>query len=189
MRKINMMLLVFLLLTLVVGCGSNQNVTDTEISQNSSQENESKEEHESSEAEGDHAHGAYEWIGEYELKAGSYTFNFDESPDATMAVGFVKIGDNITDLEHHASHLMSTEKEMIKQDSTFEAKPDYAYNFEMSDDHGHIHFTIAQEGTYAIVTEHMPSESNMKIVDADGKEISPVKEHEGEHGHGHSHDD
>ena len=54
----------------------------------------------------------------------------------------------------------------------------------MNPDHGHIHFIIEEDGTYAIVTEHMPHESNMQIFDADQVEILPVREHEGE---GHSH--
>lgn len=94
------------------------------------------------------------------------------------------MGANITDLDHHASHLMVTDKETIKQDSEFEAKPDYAYTFEMNEDHGHIYFTIAEDGTYAIVTEHFPSESNMQIFDENQVEILPVREHEGE---AHSH--
>ena len=136
------------------------------------------------EEEEGHAHGEYEWIGEFELKAGKYLFHFGASADETMDVGFVKMGDNITDLEHHAAHLMVTEKEVIAQDSEFVAKPDYAYTFEMNEDHGHIHFIIEEDGTYAIVTEHMPHESNMQIFDADQVEILPVREHEGE---GHSH--
>ncbi len=136
------------------------------------------------EEEEGHAHGEYEWIGEFELKAGKYLFHFDASEDETMDVGFVKMGANIIDLEHHAAHLMTTEKEVIKQDSEFVAKPDFAYTFEMNPDHGHIHFTIEEDGTYAIVTEHMPHESNMQIFDADQVEILPVREHEGE---GHSH--
>ncbi|MGI6679862.1 MAG: hypothetical protein ACOX2Q_12705 [Dehalobacterium sp.] len=130
--------------------------------------------------EAEHAHGAYEWIGEYELKAGTYLFHFGASADATMDVGFIKMGDNITDIEHHAAHLMETDKEEIKQDSEFEAKPDYAYTFEMNEDHGHINFTIKEDGTYAIVTEHMPHESNMQIFDKDEVEILPMREHEGE---------
>ena len=141
-------------------------------------------EEEHSHGEEGHAHGEYEWIGEFELKAGKYLFHFGASPDETMDVGFIKMGDNVTDLDHHASHLMVTEKETIKQESEFEAKPDYAYTFEMNEDHGHINFTIADDGTYAIVTEHFPGESNMQIFDENQVEILPIREHEGE---GHSH--
>lgn len=133
-----------------------------------------------------HAHGKYEWIGEYELKAGRYLFHFGASEDETMDVGFIKMGDNIKDLAHHAAHLMASEKEFIKQDSEFEAKPDYAYTLEMDKEHGHIYFTIKEAGVYAIVTEHLPSESNMQIFDENEVEILPIKEHEAEdHHHDH----
>lgn len=132
----------------------------------------------------DHDHGEFEWIGEFELEAGEYLFHFGESEDETMDVAFIKMGDNITDLEHHASHLMLSDKENIKQDSSFIAKPDYAYTFEMNEDHGHISFTIEEAGTYAIVTEHMPFESSMQIFDKDDIEILPIREHEaGDHEH------
>lgn len=131
-------------------------------------------------SEEEHAHGAYEWIGEYELQAGTYLFHFGASADETMDVGFVKMGDNITDLEHHAAHLMETEKEVIEQDSEFTAKPDYAYTLEMNSEQGHINFSIEEDGTYAIVTEHMPHESNMQIFDASEVEILPIREHEGQ---------
>ena len=52
------------------------------------------------------------------------------------------------------------------------------------DHHGHINFTIAEDGTYAIVTEHVPSESNMQIFDENQVELLPIIEHEVE---GHSH--
>ncbi|NMA67813.1 MAG: hypothetical protein GX958_00080 [Desulfitobacterium sp.] len=130
--------------------------------------------------EHEHAHGEFEWIGEFEFKAGKYLFHFGASEDETMDVGFIKMGANITDLDHHAAHLMETEKEFIKQESTFEAKPDYAYTLEMNEDHGHIYFEIKEDGTYAIVTEHMPHESNMQIFDENENEILPLREHEGE---------
>lgn len=130
--------------------------------------------------EEEHTHGVYEWMGEFELKAGTYLFHFGESLDETMEVGFIKMGDNIADLEHHAEHLMDIEdKEVIEQESEFIAKPDYAYNLKMAKDHGHVNFVIEEDGRYAIVTEHLPSESTMQIFNADQVEILPDVEHEG----------
>lgn len=132
----------------------------------------------------DHAHGDYEWIGEFELTAGEYLLHFGPSEDETMDIGFVKMGDNITDLEHHAAHLMVTEKDLIPQDGSFVAKPDYAFTLVMDPEHGHINFTIEEAGLYAIVTEHLPEESSMQIFDENDVELLPVKVHEIE---GHSH--
>lgn len=124
-----------------------------------------------------HAHGEYEWIGLFELKAGKYLLNFGASEDETMNVGFIKMGENIVDLVHHAAHLMATEKETIKQESEFVVKPDFAYTLEMDKKQGHIYFTIKEDGTYAIVTEHMPYESNMQILDENEVEILPIEEY------------
>lgn len=132
----------------------------------------------------DHAHGDFEWIGEFELTAGTYMFHFGASEDETMDVGFVKIGDNISDLEHHGSHLMATDKEVIEQDSIFTANPDYAYTFQMNPHNGNVSFTIEDEGKYAIITEHLPEESSMQIFNEDKEEMLPYKVHEIE-GHDH----
>lgn len=176
-NKALLILACFLVLTVaLVGCGGG------EANNGAGEENHGEEGYHH-EDEG-HAHGDFEWIGEFELKAGKYLFHFGASEDETMDVGFIKMGNNVVDLEHHAAHLMVTEKETIKQDSEFEAKPDYAYTFEMDPEHGHIHFTIKEDGIYAIVTEHMPHENNMQIFDENEVEILPIREHEGErHNH------
>ena len=172
-RLLIVMSLVLLLSMAVVGCGAEENEdADAKGSQGTEQT--------AAQDEEGHAHGVYEWMGEFEFEAGTYLFHFGESEDETMDVGFIKMGANITDLDHHAAHLMETEKEFIKQESTFEAKPDYAYTLEMNEDHGHIYFEIKEDGTYAIVTEHMPHESNMQIFDENENEILPLREHEGE---------
>ncbi|NLM51328.1 MAG: hypothetical protein GX197_00665 [Firmicutes bacterium] len=110
-----------------------------------------------------------------------------------MDVGFIKMGDNIGDLEHYAAHLMVTEKEFVKQGGEFVAKPDYAYTLEMDKEHGHIYFVIGEDSIYAVVTEHKPHENNMQIFTEDEKRILPLREHEGSmnvtiHDHNHDHD-
>lgn len=145
---------------------------------------EAHEHHEEHDHDHEHSHGEFEWIGEFDLKAGDYILHFGASPDETMKVAFVKLGTNIEDLEHHAAHVMDTEAEEIKEGSSFEAKPDYAYTLLMDPEHGHFGFTIAEDGTYAIVTEHMPSENNLQVFDSNKVEILPSAEHEG-HGHHH----
>lgn len=140
---------------------------------------------EKKEEEPDHAHGDYEWLAEFELVAGEYLFHFGESEDETMDVAFIKLGDNITDLDHHAAHIMTSDKERLEEDSSFVAKPDYAYTFVMGADHGHFTFTIEEDGTYAIATEHQPWENDMQIFNAAGEELEPTKVHEVDHDHEH----
>ncbi|MDO5713365.1 MAG: hypothetical protein Q4Q07_02925, partial [Tissierellia bacterium] len=110
---------------------------------------------------------------------------FGPCEDETMDLGVVKLGENIKDLEHHASHLMVIEdKEEVKQEGTFTAQPDYLYTLEMNPEHGHINFVIEEDGEYALVLEHDPSESNMQVFDKDEVEVLPKQEIKG-HGHDH----
>lgn len=177
MKKKSLMVLLALILSLaLVACGSSTD-TGTDVDTDAGSE--------VAEGEADHEHGEYEWIGEFDFVAGEYMFHFGESEDATMDVGFIKMGENVTDLDDYAAHLMLSDKETIKQDSDFVAKSDYAYTFEMNEDHGHIHFTIEEDGRYAIVTEHMPFESSMQIFDEDDVELLPVVEHEVDPDHEH----
>lgn len=180
-KKLLVILLAFALIANITACQQKPAEESTEVAKEEVKEEETKKEEDH---DHDHEHGAYEWIGEFELKKGKYLFHFGASPDETMKVAFVKLGANVTDLEHHASHVMVTDAEKIENDSEFDAKPDFAYEFQMNPDHGHFHFNIAEDGTYAIVTEHMPSENNMQIFDENKVEILPSAEHEGE-GHNH----
>ena len=176
-------LLILVLLVVMTACGKPAETKEEEkpeqtMTQETQSETKEEEHH-------DHEHGDFEWIGEYGLKAGTYLLHFGPCADKTMDVGFVKMGENIKDLEHHASHVMAAkDKEVIKQEETFEAKSDFAYTLEMDPEHGHIHFTIKEDGKYALITEHLPKESTMQIFDAEKKEILPVEEKEIE---GHKH--
>ena len=123
-------------------------------------------------------HGDLEWIGEYELKAGEYLFHFGEAPEATLDIGILNM-EGITDLEHEMEHLMGEEKETMAQDAKFDLEPHHAYTLEMNteEDHGHVYFTITEDGVYAIGTEHAPAEFTMQIFHVDGDEFFPTKEH------------
>lgn len=133
----------------------------------------------------DHEHGDFEWLAEFELEEGSYLFHFGETEDETMDVAFVLMGDNISDLDHHVAHVITSDKEILEEASSFVAKPDHAYTFKMEPDHGHFEFTIEEAGVYAIATEHEPWESEQQILDAEGSELIPIKEHEIDHDHDH----
>lgn len=123
-------------------------------------------------------HGDLEWIGEYELKAGEYLFHFGESPEATLDIGVLSM-DGITDLEHEMEHLMGEEKETMAQDAKFGLEPHKAYTLEMNteEDHGHVYFTVAEDGVYAIGVQHNPTEFTMQVFSAEGDEFLPTKEH------------
>lgn len=160
----------------------NHNHNHNEENHNHNHENN---DHDHDHGDGEHAHGEFEWIGVYDLEADTeYMLHFGASEDETLNVGFVKLGDNIEDLEHHAAHLMVTEMETVDLDGSFVAQPDYAYTLMMDPEHGHFNFTVGEAGQYALVFEHHPSENNFELFDADGNEVAIVEEHEG-HGHDH----
>ncbi len=184
-KKFLTIILALVLMTSLVACGNEEEpeeIKETEeiVEETENKKEELEEEEKEEEAANDHEHGEYEWIGEFELEAGEYMLHFGESPDKTLDIAFVKLGDNIADLEHHAEHLMVIEdKEIIKQDDKFEAMPDYVYTIEMDPEHGHVYFEIKEAGNYALVTEHEPSENSMQLFGSDDIEIMPVKEYEG----------
>lgn len=192
--KKNLLKLLALLLTLVltlslVACHKeDKHDHDHEHEEEHDHDHEHEDEEHDHDHAHDHVHGEFEWIGEFEFTKGEYLLHFGASPDETMRVGFVKLGDNITDLEHHASHLMAVEGEKVENDSSFEAKPDYTYELQMDPEHGHFHFNIGEDGRYAIITEHLPSENNLQVFDKDKNELVPEKEHEFDHHHDHDHD-
>lgn len=173
-KKLLMVVLALSLALTMVACSSEEDEkAETETDVEGTEKNLEEDDH-------DHEHGAYEWMGEFELEKGQYLLHFGPSPDETLDIGFVKLGDNISDLEHHASHLMLAEdKELVKEGGKFQAKPDYVYTLEMDPEHGHIDFEITEDGRYALVTEHYPSESQMQVLDSEGIEIMPDKEYEG----------
>lgn len=184
-KKILLILLGLSLMMTMAACGDEENETveaepveevEKEVEEVVVEEVEEKE---VKEEEDDHEHGAYEWIGEFQLEKGDYLLHFGPSSDETLDIGFVKLGDNISDLEHHASHLMIAEgKELVKEGGKFQAKADYVYTLEMDPEHGHIDFEITEDGVYALVTEHLPAESQMQVLDSEGIEIMPDKEYQ-----------
>lgn len=190
-KKLLMVVLALSLALTMVACSSEEDEKavegteknleeDVEETEEAEEVAEAEETEEGEEDDHDHEHGAYEWMGEFELEKGQYLLHFGPSPDETLDIGFVKLGDNISDLEHHASHLMLAEdKELVKEGGKFQAKPDYVYTLEMDPEHGHIDFEITEDGRYALVTEHYPSESQMQVLDSEGIEIMADKEYEG----------
>ena len=132
------------------------------------------------EAPADHEHGDVEWIGEYELEAGEYLFHFGKAGEETLDVAFLKLTDDVKELDHYISHIITEEKETIEQETSFDAESEKAYTLvmNMDEDHGHIDFVIKDAGKYAIGAQHHPSEFTLQIFNEEGDEILPVAEHE-----------
>lgn len=130
----------------------------------------------------------YEWSASYPLEQGTYSlvFNQNEFGDESMRIAYILENHNITDLEHHAAHLIESNAEEVKENTEFQAKHEYVYNLLLNEDQTQFTFTIEKAGTYAIFTEHHPHEFAMTITGESGDEILPQNPTEYV-GHGHSH--
>ncbi|WP_152414317.1 hypothetical protein [Halalkalibacterium ligniniphilum] len=134
----------------------------------------------------------YEWAGSYELNEGEYTLLLpqNEFGDESMLISFILENSNITDVEHHAAHVMESEAAEVAGGSTFEAKSEYVYNLFLNTE-GSTSFilTVSESGSYRIFTEHHAEEFDMQIINEAGDEVEAanVSEYEG-HAHDHGHD-
>ncbi|WP_026674104.1 hypothetical protein [Alkalihalobacterium bogoriense] len=175
-------------------------VTNDEVDEEPEQEEneqpleEVKEEDEKKEEEGiGHHHDLpYEWSGSFELKEGTYTLELPENEfgDESMLIAFILENSNITDLDHHAAHILEADVEDVTQGSSFEAMSEYGYNLILnSNGSSSFTFTITTSGSYKIYTEHVADEFDLSIVNEAGEtiQVENSKEFEG-HGHSHDHD-
>ncbi|MBM4765265.1 hypothetical protein [Bacillus sp. B15-48] len=149
---------------------------------------------EDAEGIGHHDELPYEWAGSYELAGGIYTlkFNQNELGDESMLIAFILENSNITDLEHHAAHMMEEDAPNLNSilvGEEFEAHHEYTYLLALNTEgESTFTFTISQAGRYRIFTEHHPDEFGMQILTEEDSEIAvnDSVEYEG-HDHDHSH--
>lgn len=132
----------------------------------------------------DHGDLPYEWSGELELAPGTYTMEFQESGDPSVAIAFVLLDSAIEDLEHHAHHILEAELEEVNPGDTFTALPDYGYHLILNPDQTSFTFEIEEGGRYVLFTEHMPEEFDLVFRNAAGEELVPENQQEYE-GHDH----
>lgn len=131
----------------------------------------------------DHDHDeTFEWMGEYEFKAGEYTLVFDIEEDHDhVSVGMIEITDVVKDVTHDMIHLMEVDPEIKAADGdTVKADSHYVIDFHLEKGVNEIKFEIEADSKWALGFEHAPEEFNFKML-LDGEEIAPVLEHEGAH--------
>ncbi len=135
-----------------------------------------------------HEHGddLIEWSAAYDLPAGEYILEFQESEkDPSILIAFLlEIADE-HELEHMAYHVMEFGGEEVKPGGKFTAKNQFAYNLILDPQGTTFTFDIQESGRYVIFTEHFAWEFDMKIFDGNGNEI--VGENEKEYAEPHEH--
>lgn len=194
MRKIFIGTMICLLSIGLVACNSagEENAKNNEQETDVIEQVNNAEGQEDAEGIGHHDELPYEWAGNYDLEAGTYTlkFNQNEHGDESILLAFILENSNITDLEHHAAHMMEIDTpnlDMINEGEEFEALHEYTYLLELNTEgESTFTFTISQSGSYRIFTEHNADEFGLQILTEEGNEMA-VKDTVEYEGHHHDH--
>ncbi|MFB6344267.1 MAG: hypothetical protein ABEK50_00635 [bacterium] len=165
------------------GHGSKENAhgshDDHDHDKESDQENEEHgHEKAAGEETGGHAHGhgpsrPWEWQGQLDLPAGSYTIKFGESGDPAMR--WLLLPRSTEHLEEHAVRAMENTCRSVSPGTSI--SPDEAcYNLTLNDDGTTHKLTVKNGGTFRLFTQHLPAEFNMRIKNANGKTVTVDRE-------------
>ena len=145
-----------------------------------------------------HGEGAFEWVGLFELKAGTYNWSFSKVDggyaDPAMKMVIIETKD-IHDSEELAEKLLEAKTSDNKSNGSVLTAKDISYtlNFDESKNVTSFKVEIKKDGKYAFFTEHMPFEFEANehfFKDKSGNDIEPVAQEPSEgggHHHGHAH--
>ena len=137
----------------------------------------------------DHHHDLnYEWSGIFELGEGTHTIKFNKNEgDESILVAFISSEGSITDIEHHAAHVMEAEAIDVAKETSFTAENEYTYDLELNSETAEFEFEMEAPGKYYVFTQHLPEEFDMEILNSDGEVLTADEptEYEGDHDHDH----
>jgi len=153
----------------------------------------------------DHGHGehAFEWAGLFDLEPGTYSWSFaqvdGDYADPAMRM-VILAADDIEAVEEAAEGLLQAEaaEERTGGDVLVAAEMAYSLVFDAESEVTVFEIAIAEAGTYAFFTEHMPFEFEADehfFKDASGADVEPVAQEpdmdhdHGDHDHDHAHGD
>lgn len=121
---------------------------------------------------------SFEWIGEYELDANTYTLEFGPKISDDMTVAIYKLEDNVDDVEVFTNEMIeNTTPEVLELENEVVINENKLLNLKMADMYSTFGLIINEPGRYIIGTEYVPEELDMVLVSIDGEEISPVNEY------------
>ena len=107
----------------------------------------------------------FEWAGIYPLKAGEYELNFEPGPDPSIDLVIGKIGDsmNFEKWKKAGILLFSSQPELSWQQGL--TPGDHLYRVPIDESNGDSYsIHIPQDGEYVFMTQHLPEEFMMKLV-------------------------
>lgn len=192
-RNLMMLLTVLVIgLLVVTGCAGGvaeqaQELDEEQVATNNEEEEIEAEEESADEHDCDleHEQLPFEWNGQFSFVDDTYTLEFKESDDPSMCVVFMLEEGDLQRSEIYAHHIWEAEMEPVEAGEHFKALIDYGYDLQLNAGETTFTFEIAEAGEYLVFTEHMPEEFDLKIYDAEGKEVLPKHEKAYE---GHDHD-
>lgn len=172
----------FLGLSLVACTTGNNAVENTENTMENQVENnnfmENNHNHNEMVENAEHSHeNHHHHIGQlyaYQLSAGEYTLKTTSSKSGSIDLAFLDLGNGIEDIEHHASHVLESEREMISIGSPFLPKADYAYEFPQENLEESIFFSIEKDGKYAFASSLEEEDLQWQILDKEGTVFTPI---------------
>ncbi len=145
----------------------------------------------------DHAEGAFEWAGKFQLSKGSYKWSFEkvdgEYADPAMKMVILKSND-IEGSEGLAKDLLGSKYSISKKnnDILIASNKAFSLNFDQSKESTIFNVEIKDDGEYIFFTEHMPFEFEATqhffkdVLNSDVEPIAQVPD-EGEGHHHHDH--
>lgn len=146
------------------------------------------EEHDHDDEHGHHHDINYEWSGIYELGEGTHRIKLNKNEgDESILVAFISSEGSISDIEHHAAHVMEAEAIDVAKDASFTAENEYTYNLDLNNETAEFEFEMESPGNYYVFTQHLPEEFDMEILNPDGEvlEADEQTEYEGDHDYDH----
>ncbi len=131
----------------------------------------------------------FEWLGVYALDEGRYELLLDPGPDPTMSLTLLSVAGTddsaLRDAAEHGLSLFSSSKGSVasRAEITSEAalqvldlKPEGTTS---------IPVRVARTGRYALITQHLPEEFNLRFQRASGAELIPLATRAFTAGHTH----
>ena len=130
----------------------------------------------------------FEWIGTYNLTNGTFDINFDSGPDPSINVAIIPVNelDDLESIKDIGVNVFSKAIGTYSNGDEFAQSENPVMLKFATDGGGRYKFKIDLSGsqTYAVFTEHLPSEYNMTI-SYDGNKIESIQSKIYPHSHTH----
>jgi G3E family GTPase len=130
----------------------------------------------------------FEWAGIYDLTAGTYQLALQVGPDPTINMALFPVQEATRDalkaIEMDAVLRFSEDGKKLQKGQAIQVSPAVLYTLQLNDQPATLPLTVKLSGLYALYTQHLPSEFQLELRDANGL-LDPVLTHEYKPKHEH----